>query len=106
MPWDLRRSQSGDIEFGPSYDFGIIAGAALIKQRIIVRLEIVRGWIYDSTGTLGSRLNISLAEPITEGIDSIPGLILEALDPMLTEIAVDDIQIEQHGATTVKAIIT
>ena len=94
MRWD----ESGDVEFSNSLDLAITAGQNLIQQRIMVRLKMMRGWIYDRTGTLGSRLNISLSEPITEGLDDIPGLVLEALDPMSNEILVEDISVQQSDS--------
>lgn len=44
---------------------------------------------------MGSRLNTALAQPVTSGIDAIPGLVLEALEPMFNEISVDDIIVQE-----------
>lgn len=103
MPWDLRRNSLGDLDFSPSFDIAITGGVELIQQRIILRLQMMRGWIYDETGELGSRLFTALAETSAQAIQSIPALVLEALAPMENEIVVDDV-IVQEKATDSRAL--
>lgn len=94
MPWDIRWRPDGDIDFAPNLDLAPIGGAELIQQRMMVRLRMMRGWIYDTTGELGSRLGVALGESVSHGLDSIPPLVLEALDPMSNEISVEDILVK------------
>jgi phage gp46-like protein len=62
-----------------------------VQQRILLRLQMMRGWIYDDRGDLGSRLFESMSNTVDANYDAIPPLVLEALEPMVDEIVVDDI---------------
>jgi phage gp46-like protein len=91
MPWDLKWHEFKDLEFSPSADIVIVGGDELVHQRIMVRLIMMRGWIYDSTGDLGSNLYGILSDTAERAIQDIPALVLEALAPMNDEITVMDV---------------
>jgi hypothetical protein len=93
MPWDLRWKDSKDLEFSPSMDIALTSGEDLIEQRILLRLIMMRGWIYDTTGELGSNLWTGLAKPTVQTAQEIPALVLEALSPMEAEISIDDVTV-------------
>lgn len=95
MPWDLNFYESRDLEFAPSMDLSIVGGDDLLEQRILVRLLMMRGWIYDPSGELGSNLFTALAQTVETGADSIPALVLEALSPISDEIVVTDVIVRQ-----------
>ena len=84
-----------DLEFAPNMDVALSSGEDLIEQRILVRLIMMRGWIYDTTGELGSNLYSSLSETGPQAIEDIPALVLEALSPMNKEIIVNDVLVAE-----------
>lgn len=90
MAFDLQVDlSSGDLVFDAKRDLAGVEAENLIKQRIHTRLTIERGtFIYDRTGTLGSRLFSMLGIGIPRNSDSLRMLIEEALQPM------DDINIQ------------
>lgn len=93
MSWDIALSNQGDLIFSASRDIAGISGVDLIKQRIRIRLRLMRGaWIYDDTGTLGSNLHTLLSSTPDKAIQAAPAYTREALRGM-DEITVDDVNI-------------
>lgn len=89
MSFDLKLNlATGDLEWNSIRDLSGVEAENLIQQRIHTRLKIERGsFIYDRTGTLGSRLSAMLASGVPRNAQSLRMLIQEALTPM------DDINI-------------
>lgn len=98
MAFDLQIDLStGELVFDAKRDFAGVQAESLIKQRIYNRLKIERGtFIYDRTGTLGSRLASILGSGIPRNESSLRMLIQEALDPM-TDINITDIEVFTYG---------
>lgn len=106
MPWDiLWKGETNDLEFAPNMDLSIVGGDDLIQQRMLVRLRMMRGWIYDSTGELGSNLYTQLSQSPDRALESIPALVFEALSPMSHEITVEDVLVHQVGNTAIQVIV-
>lgn len=100
MSWDLALSPNSDLIFAANLDWQFVDGDALLNQRIITRLRMVRGsWMLDRSSLLGSHLNEILSEPLTQGAVDIPALAMDALSPMDDEIDVRSIDVkeESHG---------
>lgn len=98
ISWDIRQDlQTGDWLFDSRRDLQSVEAEYLIQQRVHVRLMVERGeFIYDRTGTLGSRLRSLLSMGVTRGGPGLEQLIREALEPM-DDIAVSQINIFTYG---------
>ena len=95
MPWDLMISNHSDLMFGPARDWQPITGEALLQQRVILRLRMMRGsWILDDSGSLGGNLHFALQMQQPIGIEELDTLVAEALEPMSNEITVSDIEVK------------
>lgn len=94
MSFDLQLDLStGDLVWNSIRDLAGVEAENLIQQRIHTRLVIVRGsFIYDRTGTLGSRLTTMLASGVPQTDSSLKMLIQEALQPM-DDINITDIEV-------------
>lgn len=94
MSWDLRQDlTTGDWVFDSIRDLQGVEAEYLTQQRIHVRLMIDRGqFIYDRSGTLGSRLRSVIGMGLTQAKGGLEGIVREALDPM-TDIAVSKVTI-------------
>lgn len=113
--WDFAQSlQTGDWEFNAQRDFKSAEGLGLLQQRIHRRLMIGRGeYIYDRTGSLGSRLRALLGMGVPAAAGGLEGLVREALEPMNDEITITDVVVNFYGdgtgivdsSTTVRATI-
>lgn len=103
MSWDIKQDlKTGDWSFDARRDILGVEAQALVQQRIHVRLMIERGeFMYDSTGTLGSRLRTVLAMNIGQGFSATEQLIREALQPM-EDIAIKSINVFRAGDGTNK----
>ena len=94
MSWDLALSPYQDLIFSANRDLQYVDGVALVNQRIITRLQIIRGtWLFDDSATLGSRLDLVLAEDQVQGPPNIEGLVREALEPIRDEIEIENIDV-------------
>lgn len=96
MAWDLQLDlQSGDLVFNANRDLASVVGPDTLTQRIHIRLLMERGsFLFDETGTLGSRLNrAGLRLPMTQAKVGITALIREALAPM-NDITINSIVVE------------
>ena len=106
MSWDLALSPYQDLLFSPGRDWQYVDGVALINQRIVTRLMIVRdSWLFDDTGVLGSHLDLALREDQVEAEANIDGLVREALDPINDEINIRDIHIDVDAIGQIKVLI-
>lgn len=75
--------ESCDLMFGPHTDLLGASGDVVTRQRILARCKIPRGsWVYDETGTLGSRLYQISGHPTGQQLSQSPSLVQEALEPM------------------------
>lgn len=109
MPWDLRWADNKDLEFSPSLDIALTSGEDLIQQRILLRLIMMRGWIYDTSGELGSNLWQNFSQSTSRAAENIPAMVLEALSPMEKEITIQDVIItnppNMHDEKTLMVIV-
>lgn len=107
MGWDLVWHRHKDLEFSANMDVAIIGGDELLQQRIVLRLIMMRGWIYDTTGELGSNLHTALDDQMNKDFDALPALVLQALDPISSEITVTDVIIRESptDSRAVEAIV-
>jgi hypothetical protein len=95
VPWDLMITNYNDVLFGPNRDWQPVTGEALLQQRIMLRLRMMRGsWILDDTGSLGGNLHFALQMQQPIGIEELDTLVAEALQPMDDEIVVSDIEVK------------
>lgn len=101
MSFDIKQNEiTGDWEFDSRRDIAGAEGMGLVEQRIRRRLRVVRGsYIYDASGTLGSRLRSMLRMGIPAVSAGIEMLIREALSPM-TDILVTDVIVNTFGDGT------
>jgi hypothetical protein len=117
MAYDLAISEFGDLVFGANKDLAGTSGVDLIKQRISLRLRLVRGeWVYDEDKTLGSSLHNLFSMSAEQSHTAIEPLVREALRPMDDEITIigithehidiDGLPTEDHPAATRGIIIT
>lgn len=86
-------------------DIGLTTGEDLIQQRILLRLIMMRGWIYDTTGELGSNLWSSMDQPTIIAAQDIPSLVLEALAPMDREITVTNVVVTELASESSVIVI-
>ena len=103
MSWDLALGPTNDLILSPSGDFLGVQGINLIEQRIRLRLKIRRGsWVYDTDGTLGSRIDSLLSKTSQQAISEVGAFVHEALDSM-DDISVTNIEVEpsDNGRTMV-----
>lgn len=97
MPIDFALNpRTGDWVLTGNMDYQNVSGVALVSQRITVRLKIDRGkFIYDRTGTLGSRLrSAGTRQQRDRVLNELKLYVEEALEPM-NDIEIKDIQIDQ-----------
>ena len=95
MPWDLMISNHNDVLFGPSRDWQPVTGEALLQQRIMLRLRMMRGsWILDDSGSLGGNLHFALQMQQPVGLEELDTLVAEALEPISDEIVIADIEVK------------
>lgn len=89
--------QTGDWLFDSRRDLQSVEAENLIQQRVHVRLMVERGeFIYDRSGSLGSRLRSVLGMGLPRGGPALEMLIREALEPM-DDIAISDITVYSYG---------
>lgn len=84
MSWDIAQNlQTGDWEFDSKRDLKSADGLGLIQQRIHRRLIVQRDeYLYDRSGTFGSRLRTLLNMGVPAASAGLEMLIREALAPM------------------------
>jgi len=83
MAWDLALGPTQDFIYGPNNDYLAITGINVIEQRIRTRLKIHRGtWIYDTDGTLGSRIDSVIGETYEKASSDVVMYVHEALNGM------------------------
>jgi hypothetical protein len=115
MAYDLAQDlATGDLVWDSKRDLAGADGFGLIQQRIHRRLMVERGeYLYDTTGTLGSRLRslLTMGVPLASG--GIEQIIRDALSPM-PDVRVTNIEIYTYGdgsgmvtsPTNILAVIT
>lgn len=86
--------RTGDWLFSANVDLQRVYGNDVTLQRIHTRLKIARGWVGDSTGTLGSRLRDILHLPRGRALAEARLYVEEALEPM-TDIRVLDVDVQE-----------
>lgn len=98
MAFDVRMNlATGDWEFNGLRDLAGVEAEQLIQQRVHVRLKVIRGtFMYDRTGTLGSRLVNLLNLDVPHGVEQIESIIREALAPM-QDITITGITVNYAG---------
>jgi len=106
MSFDLAFSETIDLIVSGSRDLAGASGDAITQQRIVTRLKIEQGsWVLDDSGNLGSMINKSLGSPMPRFESALPDLIHIALMDM-TDISVDEVQIEEISNSQVLAKIS
>jgi len=98
MAWDIALDNNFDWVLSANRDMAHVSGVNLLQQRIRTRLSVVRGqWVYDRSGTFGSRLK-TLTQRTTELAEAeAHALVREALEDM------DDVDILKIGIEGVEA---
>lgn len=103
MAWDIALDPAtGDWLFGANLDWQAVRGDQVVKQRIMNRLKIRRGWINDPTnGTLGSRLLEAARLPRERAIRELPLMVEEALAPM-RDVEILNVAVEEFLVDSVR----
>jgi hypothetical protein len=96
MMWDVALDeQTGDWLFSSNTDLQAVVGDQVVKQRIMTRLKMPRGWILDQTnGSLGSSLRALVHLPRGRLLNELPLAVKEALEPM-DDIEIKNVYIEE-----------